>query len=327
MSVTMKTLNEGFNKRYFLNESKNQKSRKIREDTHTGEWRLRTQTDRILDKVFAHLRDVMQEDEFIEFTRSVLGMDNNDLLYYCDIDVNDLDEQIVRKALRPLPGLYESSNQKSRKLTEKVFAEKIYTIGIYGDEVPGFDSVYQFIHSLKEKGINILDYDGGDTDYGWELTISGPARVLYNTINNKVPGYHSASMDDFITEYSLIDEDEFDESLKNKSRRVREDVHSKIIPYVAFDEDEEVIVKSEIVLTKNKDGDGNSYWEVSFGPYDDYEEFDSMTDAIDYVKNHYANQLFIKNPKDMNKAIELLKSKVKKEYPDIANIEVEEQHV
>ena len=31
MSITMKTLNEGFNKRYFLNESKNKKSRRLAE--------------------------------------------------------------------------------------------------------------------------------------------------------------------------------------------------------------------------------------------------------------------------------------------------------
>lgn len=64
-------------------------------------------------------------------------------------------------------------------------------------------------------------------DYGWELTISGPARVLYNEINNKLRGYNCDSIDDFIEQYSLDDEDytevadqedttdaDFDESLK-----------------------------------------------------------------------------------------------------------------
>ena len=83
------------------------------------------------------------------------------------------------------------------KLIEKILDKDVYTIGIYGDEIPGFKSLDSFLDHLESKGLTIVDSDG-DMEYGWEITVSGPGKILYDTINNKVPGYNCSTLEDFI---------------------------------------------------------------------------------------------------------------------------------
>lgn len=138
-------------------------------------------------------------EEYIEIARDQTGEDYSVQDWYKETKANYPED------LRALKKDLDES-----KLAEKILDKDVYTIGIYGDEIPGFNSVRQFIEYLERKGLKIHDFDG-DMDYGWDITVSGPARILYNEINNKIPGYHSDSIDDFFDEYSL---DEIDESVK-----------------------------------------------------------------------------------------------------------------
>lgn len=78
------------------------------------------------------------------------------------------------------------------------------TVGIYGDEVDGFVSVDQLVSYFKSKGIKVSDVSG-DIDYGWEMNLTGDPKKLFFAVCNKIPGYNSNSVDQFIDEYRIDD--------------------------------------------------------------------------------------------------------------------------
>lgn len=81
------------------------------------------------------------------------------------------------------------------------------TVGIYGDEVPGMNSVSAIEKYFTNKGFKVSDVSG-DMDYGWEMSVTGNPRKLFFAVVDKIPGYNSDSVQDFIDEYRI------DESLK-----------------------------------------------------------------------------------------------------------------
>lgn len=83
-------------------------------------------------------------------------------------------------------------------------SEDIVTVGIYGDQVDGFEIVDQIVNYFKSKGIKVSDVSG-DLDYGWEMNLTGEPRQLFLAVSNKIPGYNSNSVDEFIDEYRIDD--------------------------------------------------------------------------------------------------------------------------
>lgn len=55
-------------------------------------WQIHDRTSELLDMLFAYLREIQGEKEFINFARTQLNMTDRELHYYCDIDLNELDE-------------------------------------------------------------------------------------------------------------------------------------------------------------------------------------------------------------------------------------------
>ena len=98
----------------------------------------------------------------------------------------------------------EGSPMNENKLKE---SDNTVTVGIYGDEVPGLGKVSSIVNYFKNKGIEVSDVSG-DTDYGWEMNLTGDPRKLFFAVVNTIPGYNSDSVSEFIDEYRI------DESLK-----------------------------------------------------------------------------------------------------------------
>lgn len=85
------------------------------------------------------------------------------------------------------------------------------TVGIYGDEIYGIDSVEELESYLKKKGLTVSNVYG-DMEYGWEMDVTGNPRDLFFAIVNTIPGYRCNSVDEFIDKYAIdtpvsIDED------------------------------------------------------------------------------------------------------------------------
>ena len=83
-------------------------------------------------------------------------------------------------------------------------SEDLVTVGIYGDEVPGFEIVEQVVSYFRSKGIKVSNVSG-DLEYGWEMDLTGEPRQLFLAVCNKIPGYNSDSVDEFIEEYQIED--------------------------------------------------------------------------------------------------------------------------
>ena len=56
---------------------------------------LKTKEDEFLDQCFAYLIDLKGEEDFIDFAKNTLGMTDEELKYYCDIDVVELEEKYI----------------------------------------------------------------------------------------------------------------------------------------------------------------------------------------------------------------------------------------
>ena len=87
------------------------------------------------------------------------------------------------------------------------------TIGLYGDEVPGLRSVSAIVNYFKSKGFEVSDVDG-DIDYGWEMNVTGNPKQLFFAVVNKIPGYDSDSVQDFIDNYRI--DESLEESVLNE---------------------------------------------------------------------------------------------------------------
>ena len=81
------------------------------------------------------------------------------------------------------------------------------TVGIYGDEVRGMESVEDIVKYLKGRGLTVSDVEG-DMDYGWEMNVTGTPSKLYTAIVHTFNGYNSETVEDFISEYAIDDLDE-----------------------------------------------------------------------------------------------------------------------
>ena len=131
---------------------------------------------------------------------------NRSIDQYCDEyeidnpfeeDEDDLDES-------------KCSSRKKGTCKKVQESDELPTVGLYGDEVPGCDTVQDIVKYFKDKGLKVTDVSG-DMDHGWEMNVTGAPRVLFFAICDKIPGYKSGSVQDFIDEYRI------DESKKIKS--------------------------------------------------------------------------------------------------------------
>lgn len=91
------------------------------------------------------------------------------------------------------------------------------TVGIYGDETGKYPDLLSMISAFKKSGIEIIDQDG-DEEYGWDLTLKGPAKTLFKMIDGNVPGYNCDDVQDFIDQYSIGEIEE--ESYSSKTEGV-----------------------------------------------------------------------------------------------------------
>lgn len=66
----------------------------IKVDPEVVDWKLDTRSDKLLDGCFAYLRDLKGDSEFVDFAQEYLKMTPEELLFYCDIDVDDMDESL-----------------------------------------------------------------------------------------------------------------------------------------------------------------------------------------------------------------------------------------
>ena len=76
------------------------------------------------------------------------------------------------------------------------------TVGIYGDEVPRISSVDGLVAYFKSKGITVSNVSG-DMDYGWEMELTADPKTLFFAVCNRIPGYNSESVQDFIDDYEI----------------------------------------------------------------------------------------------------------------------------
>lgn len=90
---------------------------------------------------------------------------------------------------------------KTECMTEGKESEEVI-VGIYGDEVPGFESVDALVAYFEKKGIKVLSREG-DMESGWDLTIEGKPRTLFFAVVNAIPGYNSDSVQEFIDQYRI----------------------------------------------------------------------------------------------------------------------------
>ena len=103
----------------------------------------------------------------------------------------------------------------------------IRTVGIYGDEVRGMESVEDIVKYLKGRGLTVSDVEG-DMDYGWEMNVTGTPSKLYTAIVYTFNGYNSETVEDFINEYAIDDLDESVDKSTTKSLYMCNNCHYEV---------------------------------------------------------------------------------------------------
>lgn len=94
------------------------------------------------------------------------------------------------------------------------------TVGIYGDEVPGFKSVDDLVVHFEKKGIRVVDREG-DMESGWDMILEGNPRALFFAVVNVIPGYNSDSVKEFIDQYRIDESLNEDMSITNYEEILR----------------------------------------------------------------------------------------------------------
>lgn len=97
-------------------------------------------------------------------------------------------------------------------LDESISADEVVTIGLYGDEVNGYNSIDELARAFEDRGIEVLE-KSGDFDFGWDLEVRGNARDIYNLVNNKITGYNCSSTQEFVDRYRIDESKCTNESL------------------------------------------------------------------------------------------------------------------
>lgn len=206
--------------------------------------------------------DAEDEDEAEEAALE-LAKDNLDIL---SIDI-DMEESYKPKKNR----LKEAANKK------------IVTIGLYGgDEVPGIYDISELVKYFKSKGLSISDVSG-NIDYGWEMNITGSPRDIFFAVQNKIPGYDSDSIDEFISEYRI------DESLNESN----EEKNIQKGDWVVVNKPKKDIIDgySKYMPSRIYGKEGSFYIIHSIGgmrkikPKDIFYKASSEKDAYNWIKN------------------------------------------
>lgn len=96
---------------------------------------------------------------------------------------------------------------------EGIGADDEVIIGLYGDEVRGFDSVDQLAQHFEDNGIAVIS-KSGDMEYGWDLEIKGNARDIYRLVNDKITGYNCNSTQEFVDRYRIDESKSIKESVE-----------------------------------------------------------------------------------------------------------------
>ena len=94
-----------------------------------------------------------------------------------------------------------------KPIEESISVDDVVVIGIYGDEVDGFETVDQLAQSFEDNGIEVIS-KSGDMEFGWDLELKGNARDIYRLVNGKITGYNCATTQEFVDQYR-IDESKF----------------------------------------------------------------------------------------------------------------------
>lgn len=115
-------------------------------------------------------------------------------------------------------------NKLSESLNEDTTTR---TVGIYGDEVRGMESVEDIVKYLKGRGLTVSDVEG-DMEYGWEMNVTGTPSKLYTAIVHTFNGYNSETVEDFISEYAIDDLDESIDKSTTKSLYMCNNCHYEV---------------------------------------------------------------------------------------------------
>lgn len=95
-----------------------------------------------------------------------------------------------------------------KKIYEEIDADKIVTIGIYGDDIEENFREYKyrigyFKDACRKAGIEISNDDTYDFSGGWEMDLTGDPRTIYKLVNYRIPGYNCDSLEEFINQYEI----------------------------------------------------------------------------------------------------------------------------
>lgn len=107
---------------------------------------------------------------------------------------------------------YKDLLKLDESVKEDIGADDEVIIGLYGDEVSGFDSVDQLAKSFEDNGIEVIS-KSGDMEYGWDLEVKGNARDIYRLVNGKITGYNCNSTQEFVDRYRIDESKCTNESL------------------------------------------------------------------------------------------------------------------
>lgn len=108
--------------------------------------------------------------------------------------------------------IYKDLLKLDESIKEYIGIDDEVLIGLYGDEVNGFDSVDQLAKSFEDNGIEVI-YKSGDMEYGWDLEVKGNARDIYRLVNGKITGYNCNSTQEFVDRYRIDESKCTNESL------------------------------------------------------------------------------------------------------------------
>ena len=151
------------------------------------------------------------------------------------------------------------------------------TVGIYGDEVRGMESVEDIVNYLKGRGLTVSDVEG-DMEYGWEMNVTGTPSKLYTAIVHTFTGYNSDTVEDFISQYAIDDLDEgFLSDVANVGKAVAKEVkNSKTF---------QTHVQPKVDKVKNSD----AYKNIS-NAVKDTDTYKNVKQGIDTVKSNVADK-------------------------------------
>lgn len=172
-------------------------------------------------------------------------------------------------------------------------AQRIVTVGLYGDDPGKYESLEQMVTAMKSAGLQVTNVTG-DEEYGWSFDVRGPAKKIYKMVDDTIPGYSCDSVQEFVDQYSIdessnsncdeahtwADVPGFAED-NEKAKEYLEDVPTGSI--LVFNE--EIPTEDTLVYIKLKDGS----WVLRDAPYAErytyaqYDEFIYLSEPDSYI--------------------------------------------